>query len=248
MSANSSKNWLVKTGDFFFKWRNYVFPLIIAVLFISFPVPGEYFGQAKLEEWKDALAITLILGGLAFRSLTIGWAYIKRGGMNKEVYADTLVRSGLFGICRNPLYVGNMLVYAGVFVLHGHPFVVLAGIAIYTFIYIAIIAAEEYYLRGKFDAEYDHYCAEVPRWLPRFSKYRESIRGMNFSFRRSILKDYSTIFNAIFAMALVEILEHYHFKPETYETALKFSVSLLILAATILMIVKYVKKTTNVKV
>ncbi|MGB4107593.1 MAG: isoprenylcysteine carboxylmethyltransferase family protein [Alphaproteobacteria bacterium] len=246
--TQDNKNWLVKTGDFFFKWRNYVFPLIITILFISFPVPGEYFGYLKLEEWKDALAIAFILGGLAFRSLTIGWAYIKRGGMNKEVYADTLVRSGLFGVCRNPLYVGNMLVYIGVFVQHGHPVVVVTGIAIYTFIYIAIIAAEEHYLQNKFGAEYDRYCVEVPRWLPRFSKYRESILGMNFSFRRSIFKDYSTIFNAIFAMALVEVLEHYHFQPETYEATLKFTVGLLTWAAAMLIIVKYVKKTNNVKV
>ncbi|MBP7722879.1 MAG: phospholipid methyltransferase [Alphaproteobacteria bacterium] len=242
------KNWLVKTGDFFFKYRNYLFPLIIAVLFISFPVPGQYFGRPELEEWKDTFAIAFILSGLAFRSLTIGWAYIKRGGMNKEVYADTLVKSGLFGVCRNPLYVGNMMVYIGVFILHGHPIVVATGIALYTFIYVAIIAAEEFYLRNKFGAEFSNYCNDVPRWLPRFGKYRQSIQGMNFSFRRSILKDYSTIFNAVLAIALVEGLEHYHFAPPTYEAALKFAVALLMLATVMLVTVKYIKKKSHVKV
>ena len=242
------KNWLVKTGDFFFKYRNYLFPLIIVALFTSFSVPGQYFGRPELEEWKDIFAIAFILSGLAFRSLTIGWAYIKRGGMNKEVYADTLVKYGLFGVCRNPLYVANMMVYIGLFIQHGHPVVVATGIALYTFIYVAIIAAEEFYLRNKFGAEFVSYCNDVPRWMPRFGKYRESIRGMNFSFRRSILKDYSTIFNAILAIALVEILEHYHFRPMNYETTLKFSLGLLLLAFLMLVIVKYIKKTSHVKV
>lgn len=246
--ATEKKSTLVKIGDFFFKWRNYVFPIIIVFLFIVFPVPGEYFGRPALEEWKDVVAISLVIVGLAFRFLTIGWAYIKRGGMNKEVYADTLVKSGLFGVCRNPLYVGNMMVYIGVFIQHGNPVVVVTGIALYTFIYIAIIAAEEYYLRNKFGDEFSRYCAVVPRWVPDFGKYRQSIEGMNFSFRRSILKDYSTIFNAALAMALIEVLEQYHFKPALYETTLKFSLALLFAASIVLVTVKYIKKTGKLKV
>lgn len=241
------KNWLVKTGDFFFKWRNYLFPIILVTLFVSFRVPGEYFGNAGLEEIKDAVAFALILGGLLFRSLTIGWAYIKRGGLNKEVYADTLVRSGFFGMCRNPLYVGNMLVYSGIFIQHGHPAVVLVGISLYTFIYIAIIAAEEHYLRNKFGEEYDRYCAEVPRWIPNLKKYKESVAGMNFSFRRSVFKDYSTIFNAVLAMALIEALEHVSFKPPALETSFVLVIGLFLVASLMLVTVKYFKKTSNVK-
>lgn len=242
------KNWLVKIGDFFFKWRNYVFPLIIGILFLSFPVPTEYFGSSDLEESKDTFAIALVLAGLAFRGLTIGWAYIKRGGLNKEVYADTLVASGMFGVCRNPLYVGNMMVYCGVFILHGHPAVVLLGISLYAFIYTAIVAAEEYYLKNKFGEQYTQYCTEVPRWLPRFSKYRQSVAVMNFSIKRSIFKDYSTIFNAAFAMALVEILEHFNLNWRHIETPLIFLSMLLLLCTVMLFAVKYLKKTSNVKI
>lgn len=242
------KNWLVRTGDFFFKWRNYLFPVVIIALFVPFRVPGEYFGRPELEEWKDYLAMALVLGGLAFRCFTIGWAYIKRGGMNKEVYADTLVRSGFFGMCRNPLYVGNMMIYAGIFIFHGNPIVVVSGIAFYTFVYIAIIAAEEHYLHDKFGAEYAHYCAVVPRWLPRFSEYKKSTEGMNFSLRRSVFKDYSTIFNSLLAVALVEVLEHYEFRAQGIEPNLVLALSLLACATVMLVVVKYLKKTSGVKV
>ncbi|MGB4056854.1 MAG: isoprenylcysteine carboxylmethyltransferase family protein [Alphaproteobacteria bacterium] len=248
MTNTISKNWLVKTGDFLFKWRNYMFPVMIGVLFILFPVPDSYFGSPALEEWKDVLAFTIIFSGLAFRMVTIGWAYIKRGGLNKEVYADTLVHSGFFGMCRNPLYVGNMMIYAGVFLLHGNPIVVVTGIAAYTFIYIAIIAAEEHYLRAKFGAAYEKYCAEVPRWIPNFSKYKESVAGMNFSIKRSIFKDYSTIFNTVLAIALIEGLEHFQSAHSTFENMFKISLVMLAVATVMLVTVKHLKKSGYAKV
>ena len=248
MTQSTKKNGLIKIGDFFFKWRNYVFPVIILCLFVPFHPPGTYFGSTKIEEIKDVFAITIILSGLAFRSLTIGWAYIKRGGLNKEVYADKLVREGFFGLCRNPLYVGNLLVYLGIFMLHGHPVVVVLGTSLYVFIYIAIIAAEEHYLRNKFGAAYEDYCNNVARWIPDFSKYKESTRGMDFKIRRSLFKDYTTIFNAIFAIAVIELLEHFTFNPRVYESVLIAALCGLSVAAVMLVCVRTVKKTSNVKI
>ncbi len=242
MTADPSKTRLVKTGDFFFKWRNYLFPVVIVGLLALFPVSGW------LGEWKNLFAIGVVLSGLAFRSVTIGWAYIKRGGLNKEVYADTLVRSGFFGLCRNPLYVGNMLVYAGIFLLHGNPFVVIAGTALYTWIYIAIIAAEEHYLRAKFGADYEQYCAQVPRWIPDFGKYKESVADMNFSIRRSVFKDYSTIFNAVLAMAFIAVLARVQLGPADHAVSFALTFTLFGAAALMLVVVKYIKKTTDVKV
>jgi protein-S-isoprenylcysteine O-methyltransferase Ste14 len=246
--TDTSKNWLVKTGDFIFKWRNYMFPVILVGLLVPFPVSDQFFGHHYLEEWKDLFAIIVVLSGLAFRCFTIGWAYIKRGGLNKQVYADTLVRSGFFGMCRNPLYVGNFLIYAGIFILHGNFFVVFMGIALFTFIYIAIVAAEEHYLRNKFGAEYEQYCVEVPRWIPDFSKYKVSTEGMNFSVRRSIFKDYSTIFNAVLAMAFIETLERLQLGPTNYFISFALTFSLFGASALMLVVVKYLKKTTDVKV
>lgn len=208
-----TKNTLVKIGDFFFKTRNYIFPVILVALFLSFPPPADYFGFHWLEDAKDVVSALLVFAGLGLRSATIGWVYIKRGGLNKQVYADTLVTSGYFGMSRNPLYVGNMLIYSGIFMFHGHPAVIVMGIALYWFIYEAIIAAEEYFLREKFGKEYEAYCKSVPRWLPDCSKYKQAINGMSFSYLRAISKDYTTIFNAILAICAIEIIEHYFYSP-----------------------------------
>ena len=69
------------------------------------------------------MAVLIAMSGLAVRGVVIGLAYIKRGGLNKKVYAANLVTEGMFSVCRNPLYVGNMLIYTGEFLMFGNPLV-----------------------------------------------------------------------------------------------------------------------------
>jgi protein-S-isoprenylcysteine O-methyltransferase Ste14 len=83
---------------------------------------------------------------------------------SSRVYAKDLVTEGMFGVCRNPLYVGNMLVYIGIFLLHGDPLVAVAGIALFAFIYQCIVYAEEAFLEAKFADAYRAHCRDVPRW------------------------------------------------------------------------------------
>jgi protein-S-isoprenylcysteine O-methyltransferase Ste14 len=201
------KTTMIAIGDFFFRYRNQAFPLIVLALFVLAAPPSEIFQSEALEHVKDMLALAITLSGLALRATVIGYAYIKRGGLNKKVYAKNLVTEGMFGVCRNPLYVGNMLIYAGIFVMHGHPLVLVLGIALYAFMYQCIVLAEERFLEGKFGEGYAAYCADVPRWIPRFSRFADATDGMEFNFKRVLAKDYSTIAAALITLALVEAYE-----------------------------------------
>lgn len=215
------KNAWVRIGDFFFRYRNVAFPVVLLALFLAFRPAGSYFGEVRLEHWTDWLAVAITIAGLIARAAVIGFAYIKRGGLNKRVYADGLVTEGIFGVCRNPLYLGNMLIYAGVFLMHGHPLVVVLGIVSYFLIYQSIIAAEEFFLRDKFGQAYVDYCRTVPRWLPGLSGLKASTRGMSFNFRRVLVKDYTTMANAAMALLLLKLLETYHNEPRLdFEQAL----------------------------
>ena len=201
----------IRIGDFFFKYRNKVFPLTLVILFLGFKPAHTYAGSHQWVIIKDWIAIMITLSGLLLRAAVIGFAYIKRGGMNKKVYADNLVTEGFFGICRNPLYVGNMLIYAGVFLMHGNPYVIVIGTLGYFLIYQSIIAAEEYFLRSKFGKAYDAYCHDVPRWRLQLSRWNETTEGMRFNLKRVIIKDYPTIGNAVIALVLIKLLEIWYF-------------------------------------
>jgi protein-S-isoprenylcysteine O-methyltransferase Ste14 len=237
------KRFMVRIGNFFFRWRDKVFPLIVLTLFVLAVPPNTIFQSEKLEEWKDYIAIFIAFCGLAFRALVIGYAYIKRGGVNKKVYAENLVTEGMFGVCRNPLYVGNMLIYVGVFLMHGNPMVMVLGITLYAFIYQCIIYAEEAYLLNKFGEGYLAYCADVPRWIPKFSRLREAIRNMKFNARRVLIKDYSTAANTIVTLTLVEMYEYLALPhPLSHIGYLYFLIGVIVLSVASALTIRVLKK------
>ena len=206
--GTNMKSSMIHIGNFLFRYRNQAFPILILLLFLASPPPGEIWGSTALEGTLDVIAVLMALSGLALRTTVIGYAYIKRGGLNKKVYARNLVTEGMFGICRNPLYVGNLLIYTGVFLKHGNPWVASIGILSFLFMYQCIVYAEEDYLRNKFGGGYEAYCADVSRWLPRFSNFAKAVEGMAFNLNRVIGKDYSTISATLIALVLAEIYEH----------------------------------------
>jgi hypothetical protein len=84
-----------------------------------------------------------------------------------EVGASRLVTSGPFSHVRNPLYLGNILLYVGIGVMSMalFPWLQLVALLWFVFQYTLIVREEERFLREKFGAEYDAYCAAVPRFL-----------------------------------------------------------------------------------
>jgi protein-S-isoprenylcysteine O-methyltransferase Ste14 len=183
---------MIRYGNFLFKYRNAIFPLAMtAVLAVFRPTyPG---GSATADIWLDIAGMAIVLTGLGLRAAVIGLAYIKRGGVAKRIYAENLVTDGIFAHCRNPLYVGNLLILLGVFVIYNNPWVYLLGGGFFLVSYTAIVLAEEAFLRDKFAGAYDDYCRDVGRWWVEPRGLARTFSGMRFNWRRVIIKDYSTI-------------------------------------------------------
>jgi protein-S-isoprenylcysteine O-methyltransferase Ste14 len=91
-----------------------------------------------------------------------------------KVGASKLVTSGPFGLVRNPLYVGNILLYVGFGIMSMalFPWLALAALAWFIFQYVLIVQEEESFLRANFGAEYEEYCRHVGRFWPRVFPYR----------------------------------------------------------------------------
>lgn len=198
---------LIAVGNFFFKHRNWAFPVLIAcVVAVGIP-PSDTFGSSTLEHVKDGAAIILALTGLALRALVIGHRYVMRSGRNRAIQADELFVDGLFSLCRNPLYTGNVLVVCGIFLMHGNPYAVVIGPAVFIAIYRAMIAAEEDYLTGRFGAVFVDYCARMPRWIPNVLRLSEVLRGRPFVLRRVLIVEYTNIGLTVLALAALEFYE-----------------------------------------
>jgi protein-S-isoprenylcysteine O-methyltransferase Ste14 len=182
----------VELGRWFFRVRNAVFPLVLlAVLGGLRPARGP---DGALGDWLDLAGLAVALAGQSLRVAVIGYAYIRRGGKDGQVYAGRLVTEGFFAHCRNPLYLGNLLVLLGLFMIHGNPWVHVLGGGFFVAAYSAIVAAEEDYLRRRFGTQYAEYCRRVRRWMPDVRALGRSIGGMRFDWRRVIVKEYGSAY------------------------------------------------------
>ena len=177
---------MIKIGGFLFRWRDYLFPLTMLSLFASVSPAQTVFGSEALEHAVDIVALLMILSGVLIRLMVIGFVLVRRNGIAKVVHADELYTKGMFGLCRNPLYLGNITIYIGAFLLHGAWPVVIGGTALFLFVYYSIIFSEENYLKGRFGEDYATYCNNTPRLLPRLSNWRDSTADMKFQWFRAV--------------------------------------------------------------
>lgn len=179
---------MITIGNFFFRYRNGVFPVIGVLLFVGGPT---LFASDSLAA---SLGFAAALAGMALRCITIGLQYIKRGGLNRQVYADKLVQGGMFAHGRNPLYVGNILGIVGLGLVANSLWFTCVGLPIFLFSYLAIVAAEENFLRNKFGTEFEAYCQRVSRWGLNLAGFGQTWRSMEFNWKRVVVKEYGSIF------------------------------------------------------
>ncbi|HEX5219165.1 MAG TPA: isoprenylcysteine carboxylmethyltransferase family protein [Verrucomicrobiae bacterium] len=189
---------MIKLGNFFFHYRNGLFPLAYALLFVPSP--------PLLNDYRAAAIAGLLIAatGQLIRAVTVGLDYIVRGGRDRQVYADRLVVRGLFAHCRNPLYVGNYLLLLGVGLASNSLLFFCVAIPFFSLVYWAIIAAEENFLRNKFGSEFDDYCKRVNRLLPRLTGLPETFSSMRFNWRRLITAEYGSAYIWMAAIILVQ--------------------------------------------
>jgi protein-S-isoprenylcysteine O-methyltransferase Ste14 len=176
---------MVALGHFLFRFRTTVSPFLPLLLLL----PGTVLLADPFVAALVGFAVALT--GQVVRGTTIGLQYIVRGGRNHRVYADDLVTEGLFRHTRNPMYVGKFLMVLGAGIASNHWPALLAFTSAYSLMYQAVTLAEEDYLRGKFGASFDAYCARVPRWWPRFDGLRETFETTRFHWTRVLVKEYS---------------------------------------------------------
>lgn len=78
-----------------------------------------------------------------------------------------LVNYGIFGWMRNPLYVGNFLIWMGFVIASGVLWFLPIAILIFAVEYTLIVRYEEGVLESIFGGEYLEYKKRTPRWFPR---------------------------------------------------------------------------------
>ena len=190
---------LTTAGNFLFRYRNALFPFACVLLFLPDPDPDPF-----PNLWQ-AVAVGTVIAflGQLIRIGTIGLRYVVRGGRGRRVYADDLVTEGIYAHTRNPMYLGNLMIAAGLAIASNSWITIAIAVPLGLFMYTSIIAAEEDYLRGRFGAAFETYCRDVPRWFPRLTGLGATVSSMEFRWRRVVVKEYGTPFGWIAVLVVM---------------------------------------------
>lgn len=174
---------------------------------IPFLVVMVIFARPTAESLLLGFALALIGEALRFWGVSICGSETRTTG---AVGATNLVTDGPFGYVRNPLYVGNILIYTGIGIMSNALFPYLQIVAFLFFViqYQLIVSREEEYLTGAFGEEYGTYIRNVPRFIPRMRRYRgEHSFHRSPDFTRGIKSETRTL--QAFVAVIVIILIRY---------------------------------------
>ena len=190
-------------GDACFRFRAIsVVPVILLIFFIFSPLDA-----GRFNPWLNLFGFLIALAGAATRFVAVGFAKPFTSGRENFLKAENLNTGGLYSIVRNPLYVGNFLVYNGVLIAYASP----AALALFNAFFIAnyyfIILSEENYLEKQFGEVYNEYRRAVPKVLAKFSLYRKNDHP--FSLTRAVFKEKNTTCYWIFFFAVAMLIKQY---------------------------------------
>lgn len=229
---------MIKLGNFLFRYRNGLFPVFYALLFVPSPSIFSSYAAAII------IGLLIALTGQFIRAINAGEAYIARSGRNRKVYADGLVTDGIFRHCRNPLYIGNILLLLGLGIIANSLLFVLLMVPLFAFFYQAIVRAEEDYLSKKFGSAYEAYCQDVNRWIPNFSGLAYTLREMKFSWRKFLVREYNQTFIWMAAAVLVT-MKNFYYEPGdiSFQISLPYLIGIFAVLVLAYGIIRFLKKT-----
>jgi protein-S-isoprenylcysteine O-methyltransferase Ste14 len=161
------------------QWLSAAAALFVGALFFAlwfWLLPGRLgFGVNTVgaAHWRWLAAIPSVIGfAVALRCIwDFGWT--GRGTPAPFAPPQRLVVVGFYRYVRNPMYVGFVAGWIGLWIVFGRAS--LTAILWFTAALLAlnffVIFYEERMLRSKFGADYDEYRRNVPRWIPRLTPW-----------------------------------------------------------------------------
>ncbi|MCH6561410.1 MAG: isoprenylcysteine carboxylmethyltransferase family protein [Myxococcales bacterium] len=147
--------------------------LFFCIFMILLPWGAHHLLPAGLDLYPGVRMWAAVFLGLSGLAIWIhGFDFFSRYGRGTPLPLDAprhLVTSGLFGVVRNPIIAGElMVIWAEVLYLAS------LGLIVYAVLmslagHLLVVYVEEPELRERFGETYEAYCRDVPRWFPRRS-------------------------------------------------------------------------------
>lgn len=163
------RKWLAALGSAVF----FVLAPGIVAGFAPWWISGRGMDRGSLGWPLQSLGVTLIAAGaLVLLDSFARFAWQGLGTPAPVFPTLHLVVTGLYRYVRNPMYVAVVAVILGQSLLFGNVRVLGYGAIVWLVFHLFVLAYEEPTLRAKYGNEYQLFCSNVPRWIPRLSPWR----------------------------------------------------------------------------
>ena len=179
---------VVRTGGWLFRQRTWLpLPLVAALLVIPPPAGGATAAFSSL--WITGAGV--VAAGEAIRL----WAVLHIGAISRtrSDRLGPLVDHGPFGYVRNPLYLGNILLWTGFAIAARLVWLAPVIVVLLALEYHAIVRWEEGLLAERIGEPYRQYVARVPRWLPSPGAETSPAGAVTFSWRQTFFSERGTL-------------------------------------------------------
>jgi protein-S-isoprenylcysteine O-methyltransferase Ste14 len=193
-AIQQDRDTIVRLGGWLFRKRTSL-PLPIVVALLVIPATAQ-----NLKGYVAAGAATVLLGELI---RMWGVRHIGAVSRTRSERLGPLVAGGPFALVRNPLYVGNMLLWLGFTLAAGLPWLAPAVFALLAFEYHAIVRWEEQLLLSRMGRTYGDYMELVPRWIPRLTSVKRSNQPAQYLWGQTLFSERGTLIAIAAGFALL---------------------------------------------
>ena len=183
-----------RIGAWLFRYRG-VLPIPVLL------VPLCVHASMTRMTWAVGLA-TIALGELLRLS---GVAAAGPATRRRTRCVPHLVTDGAFAWARNPIYIGNAVVWTGVAIATGVLWYVPIAVAAFAVEYGFIVRYEEGVLESTFGTAYLAYKERTPRWIPRWPSLGPRAVGRHHDWGAACRSETSTLVNCAAAISVVAV-------------------------------------------
>ena len=176
-----------RLGGWLFRHRTSL-PLPAAIAILTLRI-----GQAPPSPFIVGIGVGITIVGELIRLW--GVHHIGAISRTRSERVGPLVASGPFALLRNPLYVGNILLWTGFAVTARLLWLAVVILVLLALEYHAIVRWEETLLESRLGQAYRDYAARVPRWIPSLDRGDRGLRRATegFSWRATLFSERGTL-------------------------------------------------------
>ncbi|WP_026462013.1 methyltransferase family protein [Adhaeribacter aquaticus] len=232
-----------QNGNWLFVRRSWLpvllYPFAIAIIYFYPETTHHYISN---DRW-GIFCFLVSFSGQVVRAITVGFTPKGTSGRNTSQgqVAETLNQTGIYSVVRHPLYLGNFLMWLGLFMFIGVWWFVLICALAYWIYYERIMYAEEEFLRRHYSADYENWASRTPAFFPRLSGWVPS--KLDFSFRNVLKREYNGMFATVVSFVLINIISNFFVLEEIKVDVLWQAV--FVLGAVLFIVLRTLKKSTR---